>query len=103
VSYTSVEHVFWNNFNIPCNDLVPSAHAIKTWIEKFKETGSTLKKRIGSVKSVHMPENVARVEGALQRSPTLSACWHTVSPGISDCNARGFYRKISTTICVRFR
>jgi hypothetical protein len=68
----SAQRVFWNHFNIPCND----AHAIKIWIKKFKETGSTLKKKIGSVKSVCMPENVARVEGDLQRSPTRSAHRH---------------------------
>jgi hypothetical protein len=44
---------------------MPSAHAIKTWIKNFDETGSTLKKKIGSVKSVLTSANVARVEGAL--------------------------------------
>ena len=73
-SYVFVQRVFWNHFNIPRNDPVPSAHAIKTWIKNFEETGSTVKKRIGSVKSVHTPENVARVVSALQRSPTRSCC-----------------------------
>jgi hypothetical protein len=92
-SYLSVQHIFWNHFNIPCNDLVPSAHAIKTWIKNFKETGSTLKKKSGSVKSVHMPENVARVEGALQSSPTRSAHRHTVLLGISNRSIRRILRK----------
>ena len=73
-SYVSAQHVFRNHFNIPRNDPVPSAHAIKTWIKNFEETGSTVKKRIGSVKSVRTPENVPRVESALQRSPTRSCC-----------------------------
>jgi hypothetical protein len=73
----SAQHVFQNHFNIASNDPMSSAHAIKTWIKNFEETGSTLKKITGSVKSVHMPENIARVEGALPwpaRSPDLSAC-----------------------------
>jgi hypothetical protein len=64
-SYMSVQCVFWNHFNIPHNDPMSSAHEIKTWIKNFQEIGSTLKKRIGSVKRVCMPENVARVYGAL--------------------------------------
>jgi hypothetical protein len=83
----SAHRVFRNHF-IPRNDPVPSAHAIKTWIKNFEETGSTLKKKIGSVKSVRMPENVARVEGALQRSPTRSARRHAVPLGISDHSIR---------------
>jgi hypothetical protein len=77
--YVSVQHVFRNHFRIPLNDLVPSDHAIKTWIKNFKETCCTLKKGIGSVKSMRTPENVAIVEGAVQRSPTRSTHWHSVS------------------------
>jgi hypothetical protein len=83
-----ISAVFCNHFNILCNDPAPSAHAIKTWIKNFEEIGSTLKKKIGSVKSVHMPENVALVEGVLQRSPTHSAHRYAVSLGISDRSVR---------------
>ena len=31
---------------------MPSAHAIKTWINNSEETGSTVKKKGGSVKTV---------------------------------------------------
>ena len=31
---------------------MPSAHAIKTWVNNFEETGSTVKKKDGSVKTV---------------------------------------------------
>ena len=73
-SYVSAKRVFRNHFNIPRNDPVPSAHAIKTWIKNFEEMGSTVKIRIGSVKSVRTPENVARLESALRRSPSRSCC-----------------------------
>jgi transposase len=43
-SYVSAQRVFGNHFNNPCND-GPSAHAIKTWIKNFEETGSTLEKK----------------------------------------------------------
>ena len=31
---------------------MPSAHALKTWVNNFQETGSTAKKKGGSVKTV---------------------------------------------------
>ena len=31
---------------------MPSAHAIKTWVNNFEDTGSTVKKKGGSVKTV---------------------------------------------------
>jgi hypothetical protein len=40
------------------NRAVPSAHAIKTWVRNFEATGSTLKKKGGSVKTVRTPENI---------------------------------------------
>jgi hypothetical protein len=46
------------------------------------------RKKNCSVKSVRTPDNVARLEGALQRSPTRSARRHAVSLGISDRTVR---------------
>jgi hypothetical protein len=57
-----------------------SKHGLKT----LRKRALHWRKKTGSVKSVHTPANVARVEGALQRSPTHSARWHAVSLGISD-------------------
>ena len=31
---------------------MPSAHVIKTWVNNFEKTGSTVKKKGGSVKTV---------------------------------------------------
>jgi hypothetical protein len=81
-SYVSAKRVFRNHFNIPRNDPEPSAHAIKTWIKNFEEMGSTLKKKISSVKSVRTPENVARVDGCSTKksypfsSSAQSVAWH---------------------------
>ena len=43
---------FRREFGIHHNRAVPSAHVIKTWVRNFEATGTTLKKKDGSVKSV---------------------------------------------------
>ena len=43
---------FRREFGIHHSRAVSSAHAIKTWVRNFKVTGSTLKKKGGSVKTV---------------------------------------------------
>jgi len=40
---------FQRQFGIHHNLAVPSAHAIKNWVQNFEATGSTLKKKGGSV------------------------------------------------------
>jgi hypothetical protein len=52
---------------------VPSAHAIKTWVNNFGETGSTVKKKGGSVKTVHTPQNIDAVRASFEQSPHWSA------------------------------
>jgi hypothetical protein len=80
-SYVSAQLVFRSHFNIPSNDPVLSAHAIKTWMKNFEETGSTLRKKIGSVKSVRTPDSVARVEGAVlyHGTPDHPICSRVIS------------------------
>ncbi|PNF30633.1 hypothetical protein B7P43_G06195, partial [Cryptotermes secundus] len=56
-------------FGIPRNRAVPSAHAIKSLVHNFEDTGSTLKKKGGSAKATRTPENVAAVREAIERSP----------------------------------
>jgi len=46
-------------FGIHRNRAVPSAHVIKTSVRNFEATGSTLKKKGGSVKTVCTPDNIA--------------------------------------------
>jgi hypothetical protein len=50
-SFVIAQHGFQREFGIHGNCAVPSAHAIKTWVRNFKATGSTLKKKGGSVKN----------------------------------------------------
>jgi len=55
---------FRREFLIHRNRAVPSAHAIKTWVRNFEATGSTLKKKGGSVRTVCTPENIVVVREA---------------------------------------
>jgi len=68
---------FQRQFGIHRNRAVPSAHAIKTWVRNFEATGSTLKKKGGSVKTVRTPKNIAVVREAIERSPHHSAHHHS--------------------------
>jgi hypothetical protein len=60
---SSVE--FRREFGNHRNRAVPSAHAIKTWFRNFEATGSTLRKKGCSVKTVRTPENIAVVRDAI--------------------------------------
>jgi hypothetical protein len=45
-SYVADQHEFRKKFGIHRNSKVPSAHAIKTWINNSVETGSTVKRKV---------------------------------------------------------
>ena len=66
-NFVIAQHEFRREFGIHRHHAVPSAHAIKTWVRNFEATGSTLKKKGGSVKTVRTPENIAVVR-ELRRS-----------------------------------
>ena len=80
-SFVITQRVFRREFGIHRNRAVPSAHAIKTWVRNFEATGSTLKKKGGSVKTVYTPENIAVVREAIETSPHSPARRHSVSLG----------------------
>jgi len=66
-SFVIIECEFQREFRIHRNRAVPSANAIKTWVWNFEATGSTLKKKGGSVKTVRTPENIAVVNEAIEK------------------------------------
>jgi hypothetical protein len=70
---------FRREFGIHRNRAVPSVHAIKTWVRNFEATGSTLKKKSGSLKTVGTTENIAVVRGAIVRIPHCPARRHSVT------------------------
>jgi transposase len=66
----AARHEFYRHFNLSHHDLIPSAHAIKIWVSNFEETGSALKKKPpGGRRTVRMPENIAVLRTAVNRSP----------------------------------
>jgi hypothetical protein len=68
-SVIAAQRVFRRYYEIPPRGQVPSAHAIRTWVRNFEETGSDLKKKpSGRVLSVRIPENIDSVPAAVVRS-----------------------------------
>jgi hypothetical protein len=70
-SFVIAQREFRKEFEIHRNRAVPSAHAIKTWVRNLEATGSTLKKKGGSVKTVRTSENIAIVRDAIERIHTV--------------------------------
>jgi len=68
-NFMIAQREFRRQFGIHRNRAVPSAHAIKTWVQNFEATGSALKKKGRSVKTVRTPENIAVLREATERSP----------------------------------
>jgi hypothetical protein len=60
-SFVIAQREFWREFRIYRNRAVPSAHTINTWVWNLEATGSTLKKKGGSVKFVERWLQTARV------------------------------------------
>jgi len=83
-TFVIVQCGFQREFWIRHNRAVLSAHAIKTWVRNFEATGSTLKKKGGSVKTVRTSENIVVVREAIERSPHHSVRHHSVSLGLSE-------------------
>ena len=87
-SFVVAQREFRRKFGIRRNRTVPSAHAIKTWVRNFEATGSALKKKGGSVKTVRTPENIALERVAVERNPHRSARRRPVSLGLSEASFR---------------
>jgi len=87
-SYIAPQHEFRKKFRIHWNSKVPSAHAIKTWVNSFEETGSSVKKKGGSVKTVRTPQNIDAVRASFEQSPRWSAVHHSKKLGLSESSVR---------------
>ena len=92
-SFVIARREFRREFGIHRNHAVPSAHAIKTWVRYFEATGSTLKKKGGSAKTIRTPENIAVVREAIEINPHRSARRHSVSLGLSEAGVRRILHK----------
>ena len=83
-SYVATQREFRKKFGFHRNSKMPSAHAIKTWVNNFEETGSTVKKKGGSVKTVRPPQNIDAVRASFEQSPRRSAVRHFKNLGPSE-------------------
>jgi transposase len=93
-NYAAAQRLFRRHFQINSNNPVPSAHAIKTWIKNFEETGSALKRKPpGKERSIRTPENIETVRAALEQSPQRSVRRHAASLNISDRSLRRILHK----------
>jgi hypothetical protein len=94
-SFVIAQREFRWEFGIHRNRAVSSAHAIKTWVRNFDATGSTLKKKGGSVKRLSTPENIAVEREAIERSPHRSACRQCVTRAVWSQRSTGFTQSSS--------
>jgi hypothetical protein len=72
-SYVAVQREFRKKFEIHRNSKVPSAHAIKMWVNSFEETGSTVEIEGGSVRTDRTPQNFGAVKASFEQSSRRSA------------------------------
>jgi len=68
-SYVAAQREFRKKFGIYHNSKVPSAHAIKTWVNNFEVTGSTVRRKGGSVTTVRTPHHIDAVRASFKQSP----------------------------------
>ena len=87
-SYFAAQRKFRKKFGIQRNSKVPSAYAIKTWVNNFEETGSTVKRKGGSVKIVRTPQNIEAVRASFEQSPRRLAVGHSRKLGLSESSVR---------------
>jgi len=87
-SYVAAQREFRKKFGIHRNSKVPLANAIKTWVNNFEETGSTVKQKGGSVKTVLTPQNIDAVRASFEQSPRRWAVRHSKKLGLSESSVR---------------
>jgi len=76
-SHFAARREFRKKFGVHRNSKVPSAHTIKTWVNNFEETGSTVKKKGVSVKTFRTLQKIDAVRASFEQSPRRSAVRHS--------------------------
>lgn len=72
-SATEAQRKFCTQYNIRNKNQAPSTRAIKNWVQKFEETGSTLNQpRSGRPRTSREPVNIERVRASVREQPGLS-------------------------------
>jgi transposase len=102
-SFVIVQCEFQKEFGIHHNHLVSSAHVINTWVQNFDATGSALKKKGGSVKTVCTSENIVVVREAIKEVHTILCVATVRHSGCLKPVFNGFYTKILTSTPTMFK
>jgi hypothetical protein len=89
--FVIAQREFRREFGIHRNRAVPLAHVINTWVRNFEATGSTLKKKGGSVKTIRTPENIAGMRDAIERIHTVLRVGTRCHSGCLKPGFDGFY------------
>ncbi|CAI9738332.1 XP_033610977.1uncharacterized protein LOC117283012 [Octopus vulgaris] len=88
-SVITTQRAFRIHFGLNRNDAVPGRKSILLWTERFRTTGSALKKNPpGRPRSIRTPENVQAVRQYILQSPNRSARKHASALGLSDRTLR---------------
>ena len=96
-SYVAAQSKFRKKFGIHQNSKVPSAHAIKKWVYNFEETGSTVKKKGVSVKTVRTPKNIDVARASFEQSPRRSVGRHSKELELSESTSQNSRTEAAVT------
>jgi hypothetical protein len=79
-------------------------HMPLMWVSNFEETGLALKKKLpGGRQTVRMPENIAALRTAVNRSPRWLAVRHAIAMNICNRSVRRMLHNELRIIPTRFR
>jgi hypothetical protein len=83
--------VFRRHYEIPPRGQVPSAHAIRTWVRNFEETGSALKKSlVYQTRPTNLAQLKTRIEENIANIPenTLRRAMQNLQNRLAECVQR---------------
>lgn len=88
-SVVATQRQFRRHFNVGVKGRIPSRNTINLWIENFRSSGSTLKRKpTGRPRSIRTPDNIERVRQAVLTSPHRPARRHATALHMSDRSVR---------------
>jgi transposase len=73
-SVIAPQRVFRHHYEIPPRGQVLSAHAIRTWVRNFEETGSALKSLVYQTRPTNLAQLKTRIEENIANIPENTLC-----------------------------
>ena len=87
-SYVAAQREFRKKFEIHQNCKVPSAHAIKTWVNNFKRPAHLLRWKVVVLKQFAPHRTLILWEHHSKKNPRRSAVRHSKKLGLSESSVR---------------